>query len=150
MSCHHHHHGTCINDALTFAEQHCVTHGLRFTDLRRKVFHLIWSHHKALTASDIMAVLGKDQPPLTYRALDFLKEQKLVHYIASLNAYVGCIHPQTNHISQMLVCTQCRDVQEMASDTITTSLAQSAEQAGFQTRQTFIEVLGLCKNCATA
>lgn len=148
MSCQHHQHGTCIKDAVAFAEAHCAANGLRFTDLRRKVFQLIWSNHKALTASDIMQVLGKDQPPLTYRALDFLKEQKLVHYIASLNAYVGCTHPQDNHVSQMLVCTQCRDVQEMASEDVSKSLSKTAQQAGFHSQQTFIEVLGTCKNCA--
>ena len=148
MSCKDHHHKTCIADALAFAEAYCTEKHLRFTDLRRKVFALLWNSHKAMTASDVMSVLGKDQPPLTYRALDFLKEHRLVHYIASLNAYVGCTHPEKSHTSQMLVCEQCRDVTEITSDAMTTSLDKTARQSGFKPQQTFIEMLGLCKNCA--
>ena len=150
MSCAHPQHTTCIQDALSFAEDYCVKKGLRFTDLRRKVFQLLWNSHKALTASDIMNVLGKDQPPLTYRALDFLKEQKLVHYIASLNAYVGCTHPDHPHISQMFICEECHDVTELPGDATAHTLKISAQQAGFAIHQTFVEVLGLCNACRTA
>jgi Fur family zinc uptake transcriptional regulator len=149
MSCSHSQHGTCMQDALAFAEQYCVEKGLRFTDLRRKVFQLIWNSHKALTASDVMNVLGKDQPPLTYRALEFLKDQKLVHYIASLNAYVGCTNPNRAHISQLFICEDCHDVTELPGDATAHTLKISAQQADFKMHQTFIEVLGQCKDCRT-
>ena len=149
MSCHHSHHNQCIKEALSHAETHCVEKGLRFTELRRKVFELLWKSHKALTASDIMQVLGKDQPPLTYRALDFLKEQKLIHHIASINAYIGCIHPAEQHVSQLFVCEKCREVAEIDATSAMASLKNTAHKNGFAIQQTFIEILGLCVRCQT-
>jgi Fur family zinc uptake transcriptional regulator len=148
MTCQHNYHGDCVKTALAQAEALCATKGLRFTDQRRQVFQLLWSSHKALTAGDIMDVLGRDQPPLTYRALDFLTEQKLIHHIASVNAYIGCTHPAQNHISQLFVCEQCRDVTETdASPSVQSSLKNNAQKNGFAMHRTFIEVLGLCATC---
>jgi Fur family zinc uptake transcriptional regulator len=148
MTCQHHHHDRCIQDALARAEQHCTQKGLRFTDLRRKVFSVLWNSHRAMTASDVMDVLGRDQPPLTYRALDFLKEQKLVHYVASLNAYVGCIHPSTAHVGQLFICSSCRDVLELECPVpLQRDINQNALTHGFQVQKTVIEILGLCASC---
>jgi Fur family zinc uptake transcriptional regulator len=151
MTCQHHHHDRCIQDALAQAEQHCAQKSLRFTDLRRKVFTLLWSSHKAMTASDVMDVLGRNQPPLTYRALDFLKEQKLVHYVASLNAYVGCIHPEKNHIGQLFICSSCRDVLEIdCATSLQNDMKDHARKNGFTVQHTLIEVLGLCASCSVS
>lgn len=151
MTCQHHHHDRCMQDALARAEKHCAQKGLRFTDLRRKVFMLLWSSHKAMTASDIMDVLGRNQPPLTYRALDFLKEQKLVHYVASLNAYVGCIHPASSHVGQLFICTACRNVLELESaSSVQHDIKTNAQAHSFAVHQIFIEVLGLCASCAAS
>lgn len=149
MTCQNHHHSQCVKDAVAFAEAYCTKKGLRFTDLRRKVFQLLWSNHKALTASEVMDVLGRSQPPLTYRALDFLKEQKLIHYIASLNAYVGCTHPAENHVSQLFVCETCHDVMETdAAPSLQSSLKTQAQKSGFAVDKTIIEVLGTCAACS--
>lgn len=147
MTCNHSSHTDCIKDALAFAEKHCTAKGLRFTDMRQKVFSLLWKSHKAMTAADIMAVVGKSQPPLTYRALEFLKDQKLIHHIASLNAYIGCTRPDTPHAGQLMICSACRDVTELKNDALYDDLKIVAQTSHFAIQQAFIEVVGLCAQC---
>ena len=147
-SCHHKNHQKCIADALQQAEQVCHNKGLRFTELRRKVFEIIWQSHKALTAADIMTMLGNDQPPTTYRALEFLTENGLIHRIASLNAFVGCVQPEDEeHIGQLLICSDCHNVTELKESRPVIQLARAAQERGFQVQQTHIEMLGRCHTC---
>lgn len=144
--CQHHH---CQQEALQAAEKICAQIGARFTDHRRDVFNIIWQNHKALTAADIMAALGNKQPPITYRALTFLKEAGLIHHITTLNAYVGCLHPSnSNHVGQMLICAECKNVTELIPVTTLKKLEQEAKDIGFTTAQTHIEMIGICKDCA--
>ncbi len=138
-------HSHCVNSALAEAEAHCRAQGLRFTDIRRRVFSIIWQSHKALTAHDIMEALGNSQPPITYRALEFLHGNGLVHHVASLNAYVGCPHVGKSHTGQLLVCTDCRTVKEVCQEA--PHLNTAAEQQGFKVQHMQVEVLGLCKTC---
>lgn len=142
---HCHSHSHCIDSALADAEAYCRAHGLRFTDIRKKVFSIIWQSHKALTAHDIMDTLGNSQPPITYRALEFLHSNGLVHHVASLNAYVGCPHVGQSHTGQLLVCTQCRTVTEVCQEA--PHLNTAAEKHGFQVKHMQVEVLGVCKDC---
>jgi len=142
-------HNQCQHEALQAAEQLCAKLGARFTEHRRRVFEIIWQDHKALTAADIMAALDNRQPPITYRALEFLKDAGLIHHITSLNAYIGCLHPEeSNHVGQMLICEQCKDVTELVSEKTLQQLSQATKEVGFSAVQTHIEVLGTCKQCA--
>lgn len=145
--CHNHHH--CQEDALHLAEKICQKAGARFTQSRRDVFIALWGGHKALTAAEVMAKIGNNQPPITYRSLAFLKQYGLVHHIASLNAYVGCLHAQDEaHMGQMLVCTNCKTVLEVNPEEEGAILLKQAQANGFKVQHTHIEMLGLCKNCA--
>ena len=59
-----------------------------------------------------------------YRALQFLQSQGLVHRLESLNAYVGCVHPEHPHASQFLICRDCGQVEELAHESTTTAERQ--------------------------
>ena len=138
----------CQHQALQVAEQRCAEAKVRFTPQRKKVFSIIWQSHKALTASEIIAQMENKQPPITYRALQFLQQMGLVHHINSLNAYVGCPHALHSHTGHMLVCTKCHVVQELDPPTTLQTLTVAAKRHGFQPQQTTIETLGLCPQCA--
>jgi Fur family zinc uptake transcriptional regulator len=128
------------------AEAVCAAVGARFTETRRQVFGIIWQSHKALTAADIMEKLGNSQPPITYRALDFLEKLGLVHHVASLNAYVGCTHPEEpGHVGQLLICKHCRNVTEVEG--VEDPLQKAAHKAGFNIEHVHVEVLGVCRDC---
>lgn len=144
-TCKHH---LCKQNALAAAEQVCADLGARFTEHRRRVFDIIWQSHKALTAADIMQEMENRQPPITYRALEFLKDVGLIHHITSLNAYVGCLHPEDDdHVGQMLICTRCHTVTELTPNKALQDLTDEAQKTGFHPKQMHVEVLGICKAC---
>lgn len=145
-----HNHQNCQHNAMAVAEHYCAENGLRFTDMRRRVFEIIWQSHKALTATEIMALLDNKQPPITYRALEFLQANGLIHHVASLNAYIGCAHPDSaNHVGQLLICTTCRNVTELEPQKPLVGLFKAAGDQGFNIRHTHIEMLGTCRICVS-
>ena len=145
-----HDHADCVSYALQSAEQVCARKGVRLTTLRRRVLELVWESHRPVGAYDILEALMKEQraaPPTVYRTLGFLQEQGLVHRIASVNAFVGCISPETAHTGQFLICGTCQDSVEILNEKVTDALRESAVSAGFDIHQQTVEVIGKCKRC---
>ncbi|MDM7256178.1 MAG: transcriptional repressor, partial [Paracoccus sp. (in: a-proteobacteria)] len=70
--------------------------GLRLTAVRRRVLEILLENHKAMGAYEILDRLAAEgfgkQPPVAYRALDFLVEHGLVHRVQRLNAFAACLH----------------------------------------------------------
>jgi Fur family transcriptional regulator, zinc uptake regulator len=146
-----HDHQHCIDHALLQAQQICRERGVRLTEIRQRVLELIWQSHRPSGAYDLMEKLGQEgrnsAPPTVYRALDFLQEQGLVHRIASLNAFIGCIHPGEHHRSGFLLCRGCGAALEMDLHTLLQDLEQSARGQHFAIEQVLVEVTGLCPAC---
>ncbi|OZB54565.1 MAG: transcriptional repressor, partial [Thiomonas sp. 15-63-373] len=90
------------------------------------------------------------KPPTVYRALDFLLEQGLIHRVDSLNAFVGCNHPDTPHAAHLLLCARCGRVEELQSDAVDAAIAKAVAATGFVARHARLEVQGLCAACAAA
>ncbi|HYD32493.1 MAG TPA: Fur family transcriptional regulator [Azospirillaceae bacterium] len=148
-----HDHRHCIDAALARAEELCAARGARLTDLRRRVLELVWSSHRPRGAYSILEDLsrnGRVAAPLTvYRALDFLVAHGLVHRIESLNAYIGCDHPENSHDSQFLVCDGCGNTTELTDARVAAAIAASAGDLGFRVAHPTVEVRGLCPDCQT-
>jgi Fur family transcriptional regulator, zinc uptake regulator len=147
-----HDHSRCVSHALSEAEQLCARQGLRLTALRKRVLELVWASHKPLGAYDILAVLSEADgrraaPPTVYRALDFLLEHGLVHRIASLNAFIGCSHPEHAHQGQFLICRGCHAAIELEQASISDAIVAGAAGVGFAVEGQTVEVLGLCAGC---
>ena len=91
-----HDHERCTADALTHAEALCAERAQRLTPIRRQVLEVLLESHKPLGAYEIMdraAAHGARPAPITiYRALDFLRDNGLVHRIESRNAFVACVN----------------------------------------------------------
>lgn len=148
-----HDHDRCIREALKSAESICGERGVRLTPLRRRVLELIWRSHEAVKAYELLEMLGREdvgsaKPPTVYRALDFLMENGLIHRIESDNAYVGCRHPQHPHSFQLMLCKECRHVEEVEVPGVGESVSQHARKIGFRVQEQTIEVRGLCRECA--
>jgi len=147
-----HNHDKCVVSALSSAETQCEAQGLRLTDMRRRVLELIWHKHTPVKAYDILAQLQKENPrtapPTVYRAIEFLIDAGLVHRIESLNAYVGCGKPETNHAGQFLICNRCGVVAEMDDPRITRLLDKEAEQLNFKVELQTVEIRSLCPQCS--
>jgi Fur family zinc uptake transcriptional regulator len=150
----HHNHQRCIEEAIDRAAALCETRGARFTALRRRVLEIVWRAHAPVGAYEILQTLQAEgragAPPTVYRALEFLLEQGLVHRLDSLNAFMGCAHPERRHISEFLICTGCERVAEIDDARLRDAVAHSATAAGFAVRRLTIELQGLCPSCAGA
>ena len=147
-----HDHNTCVGQALAAAEARCTENGLRLTPVRRKALELLLQEHRALGAYAILDLLREagfgSQPPVAYRALDFLVEHGFVHKIERLNAFVACAHPGEAHSPAFMICRLCDAVAEAQSTPAKGALGAAAKAAGFQIERTVVEAEGLCPACA--
>ncbi|MGB5709241.1 MAG: Fur family transcriptional regulator [Arenicellales bacterium] len=147
-----HNHKVCIRDAMNIAEQLCQSKDLRLTKIRKRVLELVWTGHEPATAYQLLKKLRAErenaEPPTVYRALDFLVEHNLVHRIESLNAFIGCDHPESEHVSQFLICSHCNQVAELDdSVTINNAVSEEANRLGFRVSDQTVEIMGLCAAC---
>lgn len=147
---HNHDHDHCVTEAISAAEAYCAEHKLKFTPVRRRVLEILLQEHKALGAYDILPQLAAEglgsQPPVIYRALDFLVSKGFVHKIARLNAYIACSHPGKNHAPAFMICRSCDLVVETQSQPAET-LNSAADNIGFAIEATVVEAEGLCPKC---
>ena len=147
-----HDHQDCVRDALVAADEHCARNGARLTELRRHVLELIWRNHEPVGAYALLESLIAEgraaAPPTVYRALDFLREQGLVHRVESLNAYIGCAHPEASHTALLLLCSRCGRAAEFEDRGVDEKLRKAAGARGFTVARQTIEVEGLCPDCA--
>lgn len=146
-----HDHSVCVGTALEAAEARCAEEGLRLTPVRRKVLELLLQEHRALGAYAILEMLRDagfgSQPPVAYRALDFLSTHGFVHKIERLNAFVACDHPGENHSPAFMICRVCDTVAEAHSSPAKGALGDAAEATGFQIEKTVVEAEGVCPSC---
>jgi len=146
-----HDHASCIQDALTTADEYCANNGLKFTKTRRRVLEILLMEHKALGAYDILAHLAKEglgaQPPIVYRALKFLVTYGFVHKIEKLNAYSACTNHGEDHSPIFMICRMCNNISEAQIEPLSDHLDSSAKTAGFIIERTVIEAEGVCPAC---
>lgn len=147
-----HDHTSCVSDAMASADAYCQQNNLQFTPVRRRVLEILVSEHKAMGAYDILPTLAAEglgkQPPVIYRALEFLVSNGFVHKVERLNAYIACSHPGTNHAPAFMICRSCSRVVE-AEVQPTAGLKTAAAELGFTIEETIIEAKGLCPSCQT-
>ena len=146
-----HNHNTCVSDGLAAAEARCAAEGLRFTPVRRKVLELLLQNHRALGAYTILDRLREDgfgsQPPVAYRALDFLVANGLAHKIERLNAFIACVHPSHSHTPAFMICRLCDTVAEAQSSSGSWAFGDAARATGFRIERTVVEAEGVCPAC---
>jgi Fur family zinc uptake transcriptional regulator len=144
-------HQSCVETTLQHAEDHCTAAGLKFTPVRRRALEILLREHRALGAYDLLAQLAKDglgsQPPVAYRALDFLVKAGLAHKIEALNAYIACTHGGEDHAPAFLICRKCSSVAETTTAPAGGRLGDAARAAGFRIERAVVEAQGLCPAC---
>lgn len=149
-----HDHSDCIATTLARAEAHCKTAGLNFTPVRRKALEILLQEHRALGAYDLLTHLADaglgNQPPVVYRALDFLVNAGFAHKIERLNAYIACAHLGADHAPAFLICRNCNAVGEADAELAKGRLGDAARAAGFTIERTVVEAEGLCPSCQDA
>ncbi len=150
-----HDHERCATDAIAHAEAICAARSERLTPIRRSVLEALLASHQPLGAYELIDRLaargGRPAPITIYRALDFLREQGLVHRIESRNAFIACGH---NHGSGdpvvFLICERCGAVGEAASAAVADTIRSASRAAGFTPKTPVIEISGICAHCKAA
>jgi len=147
---HDHHH--CITDAIQAAETLAQSRGLRLTPVRRRTLEILLEEHRAMGAYDVLDRLAAEgfgrQPPVVYRALEFLVEHGMAHRVQRLNAFAACAHPGQMHQPAFLICEGCNSISEAPADQILRALDSVAGQSGFKISAVSLEAVGRCAACA--
>jgi Fur family zinc uptake transcriptional regulator len=149
-----HDHSGCITDGVAAAARYCEAERLQFTPQRRRVLEILLEEHRALGAYEILDRLREEglgaQPPIAYRALDFLVSHGFAHKIERLNAFIACTNMGERHAPAFLICRVCSSVAEAHGDPRKGALGRAARAAGFTIERAVIEAEGLCPNCQDA
>jgi Fur family zinc uptake transcriptional regulator len=150
---HHAHSHDPLDTRIERAAQKCAAAGAKLTDIRRQVLTLILGSDEPVGAYHLLDQLKSDKanatPNTVYRALEFLREQGLVHRLERLNAFVGCVDggEHAHHAAQFLICVQCGAVTELEDHGISDAVAAAAAAAGFTPHHATVEVEGICAAC---
>jgi Fur family zinc uptake transcriptional regulator len=144
-----------IGECLAQAEKICLANGARLTELRQAVLTLMLEADGPLTAYQLLDQLKEIRkgavPPTIYRALDFLIENRLIHKVERLNAFIPCTdHDHDHHDVQFLICRQCGTVAEIEDHAVAKALAKAAEKKGFHPSNAGVELDGICAACTGA
>ncbi len=147
-----------VDSRLDAAAAACARNGAQLTELRRAVLNLIMAAEGPLTAYQLLdqlkLVRKSAVPPTVYRALEFLIENRLVHRIERLNAFVPCNEADhahgAQHAVQFLICGRCGTVAEIEDDQVTAALQQAARKQGFTAGNAVVELDGVCASCSDA
>ncbi len=146
-----HDHSHCSETVLAKAEALTLAAGARMTPVRRRALEILLEEHRAMGAYDVLQRLAAEgyghQPPVAYRALEFLVDQGLAHRIRRLNAFAACMHPGIAHAPVFLICRSCNSVAEAAAPTARAAVEAAAADLGFTVERSNIEAVGLCPTC---
>jgi Fur family zinc uptake transcriptional regulator len=123
--------------------------------MRRHVLAILAASHKPLGAYEIMDEAARSGPrpaPITvYRALEFLRDNGLVHRIESRNAFVACVrNHRPDALVAFLLCERCGAVGEAPAGAAGEQLATAARHAGFTPVLSVVEITGVCAHCRKA
>lgn len=147
-----HDHAGCSTRTLAQAMARLDRQGARLTPVRKRVLEILLESHRAMGAYDVLDRLAAEgfgkQPPVAYRALDFLVEHGLAHRVQRLNAFAACLSPNHDHAPAFLICRSCNRVAETDAAPVRDTLAEVAGAAGFTVERATIEALGQCGTCA--
>ena len=144
-----HDHDRCTSDAMAVAEARCSERGQRLTPIRRDVLGACWpaiSRSAPMRSWSGWRPQGPRPAPITvYRALEFLRENGLVHRIESRNAFVACVHSHAaGDLVVFLICERCGTVGEASSSEVASTVKSAADAVGFTPKSPVIEVSGIC------
>jgi len=146
-----HNHQNCCGEVLEQAHNLATNAGLRLTPVRRRTLEILLEEHRAMGAYEVLERLVEDgfgkQPPVAYRALEFLVENGLAHRIRRLNAFAACMTPGQSHAPAFFICEVCDGVAEVQDVSVRQAVDAAAAGIGFQVRRANVEVVGTCPSC---
>ena len=124
------------------------------TPHRRHTLKILLEADRPLGAYDILDRLTHygvaGQPPVAYRALEFLMDQGFVHKLRDTKTFLACRHPAENHGAGFLICRDCGHVDEVCVEPKRGAFGRAAREAGFTIERTVLEAEGVCAQCSSS
>ena len=119
--------------------------------LRETVLEILQDSSEPMSAYDVLhelqKVSGKVAPPTVYRTLSSLQNQRAIHRLESLSAYVVCNQNCMHNAPIISICDSCGEVEESVSDELLAKLTDIVQRKGFAAEKHVIEVHGKCAPC---
>lgn len=133
------------------ADARARAEGLRLTPVRRRVLEILAEGHRALGAYEVLDRLAEGgaarQPPVAYRALDYLVQHGFAHRIQALNAFAACTEPSEDHVPAFFICDTCQSVAETPLRDVGDAMSAAAGRIGFAVDAMNLEAVGICPRC---
>lgn len=128
--------------------------GHRVTVPRVRVVRTLSQAQRPMTAygihQEIVASGGKVDVVSVYRILQALSDLGLVHHIGIVDGYMACrLEDSHEEECEHVVCTECGRVTELSMPSSILDTAQEQlSLLGFAMKQTRVEILAVCPDCA--
>jgi len=124
--------------------------GYRLTQPLHVIVNVLVSTERALSPVDIFDLGRKEYPRMglvtVYRALEKLEELGLVqrvHHPGGCHRYLRAAHGHEH----LLLCTACGRAVYFAGDDVTNFIQYVAANTGFEIRDHWFQLFGLCEQC---
>ena len=128
--------------------------GFRVTLPRVQVIRTLAMADKPLSAygihQEIIASGARVDVVSVYRILETLAKLCLIHHVGIVDGYMACKLDDTHESeAEHVVCTECGRVTELPLPPAVTDTTNGQLMAlGFSPKQTRVEILAVCPNCA--
>ena len=124
--------------------------GYRLTDARRAVVETIAQSPRALTPAEVHDLAKEQYPALglvtVYRTLEKLEELHLiqrVHQEQGCNAYLS--HAEGHQ--HLLICQNCKKAVYFEGDDLGVFFGEVGKKHGFDVKEHWLQLFGLCEEC---
>jgi Fur family ferric uptake transcriptional regulator len=126
--------------------------GYRLTDARRAVVETVEKSARALTPIDVYNAARRKYRALglvtVYRTLEKLEELHLIQRVHQPHGCQAFISAGQGH-QHLLLCQNCGQVEFFDGDDLDTLTKSIAKKSGYQIKEHWLQLFGVCANCRT-
>jgi Fur family ferric uptake transcriptional regulator len=126
--------------------------GYRLTDARRAVVETVEKSARALTPIDVYNAARRKYRALglvtVYRTLEKLEELHLIQRVHQPHGCQAFISAGQGH-QHLLLCQNCGQVEFFDGDDLDTLTKSIAKKSGYQIKEHWLQLFGICANCRT-
>jgi Fe2+ or Zn2+ uptake regulation protein len=124
--------------------------GYRLTEARRAVVETVAATDRALTPIEVFDLAREQNPALglvtVYRTLEKLEELHLIQRVHQPQGCQAFIAASQTH-QHLLLCQNCGQVKFFEGDDLDVLINTISKKTGYQIREHWLQLFGLCENC---
>lgn len=124
--------------------------GYRLTEARRAVVKTVAATDRALTPIEVFDIARAQNPVLglvtVYRTLEKLEELHLIQRVHQPQGCQAFIAASQTH-QHLLLCQSCGQAKFFEGDDLDSLIAAISKKTGYQVREHWLQLFGLCETC---